>query len=397
MHVLYLTDDFPFPLTSGLLRHYYLIRELSSRHSVSLFSRVGPGFESSHTDALKSFTRRIQTFSTSQGGGAARSRLGQLLPFRASEVASGAMGRAIVELFHEDPFQVVVTVKRCAGAVSRSLPVPVVADICDAASMRIRRRLAYAPLVRTPRLLASYLRMRLLEWKTVRRSAHCIFISPRDRRALLGDRVERTSIIPNGVDTGYWKRSAPALGANLIVFTGAMDYPPNVDAALRLIESVFDRVRKVRADAKLCIVGRDPHPAILRAAEGHAGVEVTGFVEDVRPYLDRASVFCAPLRFGAGAQNKILEALAMEVPCVVSPLAAEGLRVKPGVEPPVFAEADEERMAQAIVRCLEQAASGKEAPAGAGRTFVEENFKWQRSGHILSLILEDLASRPNAP
>ncbi len=395
MHLLYLTDGFPFPLTTGLLRHYFLIRELSQRHRVTLFSWVAPSFRREHAEALAPFTARVETFPERRGRGQAVLRsLRRRLP---GSGGGGALGDAVRSLQSEDPFDAVVTVKRCARALDGiGKPVPVVADICDAASMRIRRSMAYSPLHRRAALAAAYLHMRLLERATIRRADHCLFISPRDREPLVGSRTQRTSIVPNGVDTVFWKRTSPGLGHRDIVLTGAMDYYPNVDAALRLISRIIGPVRRQRPGARLVVVGRDPAPSSVEQARGVEGVEVTGFVDDVRPYLDRAAVFCAPLRFGAGAQNKVLEALAMEVPCVVSPLAAEGLRTEEGELPPLEIAGDDRSTVRRLVRCLDQAAARGE-PERAGREFVERNFEWKKGAETLERVLEQLTATGGKP
>jgi len=113
-----------------------------------------------------------------------------------------------------------------------------------------------------------------------------------------------------------------------------MHYAPNVDAAFHLIRDVFPVVRVEIPDAQLHIVGRDPTPE-LRAAQNVPGVTIIGFVEDVRPWLEGATVFASPIRFGAGIQNKVLEAMAMELPVVASTVAADGLRTNEGTMPPV--------------------------------------------------------------
>ena len=181
--------------------------------------------------------------------------------------------------------------------------------------------------------------MRRIEARIVRRAAHVMFASERDRLLIMGAATTpEASIVPNGVDLAFWRRTALTLGRDRIVFTGAMHYPPNVDAALVLANQVLPLVRRRLPEVSLDIVGRDPAPALLAIAD-RPGVRVTGYVPDVRPYLDGASVFAAPLRFGAGIQNKLLEALAMEVPVVASTLAIDGLRV--GREAPPAAVADD--------------------------------------------------------
>jgi len=114
---------------------------------------------------------------------------------------------------------------------------------------------------------------------------------------------------------------------------------------------------------------------------------VTGYVDDVRPYLERATLFVAPLRFGAGVQNKLLEAMAMEVPVVVSPLAAEGLHAEDGGRPPVYIAETAPQLAQIICQQLVER-SKEPAPDAEARRFVETHFVWKRSGERVDRILK---------
>jgi glycosyltransferase involved in cell wall biosynthesis len=200
------------------------------------------------------------------------------------------------------------------------------------------------------------------------------------------------TVLPNGVDLGFWQRSAgSSLGSNEIVFTGAMDYPPNSDAALLLIREILPIVRESIPDAHLSIVGRDPIDKLVRAGSA-PGVTVTGLVADIRPYLEAAAVFAAPLRFGAGIQNKVLEALAMDVPTIASPNGAGGLVTADGVRPPltVTPASDPVRFAAVIVDRL-RAAAQDPTPPPDGRTFVERHFTWARSGDLLDGVLRTAA------
>jgi len=232
--------------------------------------------------------------------------------------------------------------------------------------------------------------MRRIEAGIVGRAAHVMFASERDRRLIL--RMAGTpasSIVPNGVDVEFWCRQAPTLGLDRIVFTGAMHYPPNVDAALVLADSVLPLVRRRIPEVCLDIVGRDPAPSLLALA-GRPGVRVTGYVPDVRPYLEAASVFAAPLRFGAGIQNKLLEALAMELPVVASTLAVDGLRAGEASPPAVVAD-DPATMADRIVETLETVRRDP-APNAAGRAYVESLFRWEESGRRLDAILRSVTA-----
>jgi sugar transferase (PEP-CTERM/EpsH1 system associated) len=139
------------------------------------------------------------------------------------------------------------------------------------------------------------------------------------------------SVVPMGVDTSYFA-AAPHLGgadAATLLFTGSLDYRPNVDAVRLCAEAILPRVRREVASARLLAVGHRPAAAARAAARRSDGaLEVIGSVPDMRPYFRSADVYLAPLRLGRGVQNKILEAMAMCVPVVASPLAVAGIEVE---------------------------------------------------------------------
>jgi glycosyltransferase involved in cell wall biosynthesis len=197
-----------------------------------------------------------------------------------------------------------------------------------------------------------------------------------------------TTVVPNGVDTAFWHRSTPSLGTDTIAFTGVMSYHPNDDAALRLVTEVMPRVWRSEPEVRCLVIGRDPTPALRAAAARDARVELTGFVDDVRPHLERASGFVAPLRFGAGIQNKLLEALAMELPVIASSLATAGLVVE-GAAPPVIV-ADEPATVAEQIGTLLAAVRADPRPRRDARTFVERAFSWEHSGQLLEDVLRSL-------
>jgi glycosyltransferase involved in cell wall biosynthesis len=199
-------------------------------------------------------------------------------------------------------------------------------------------------------------------------------------------------VIANGVDLDFWRRSTPELGLDTIILTGVMSYPPNTDAALQLIHEVLPRVKRSVPGAKLLIVGRNPSWRLERAAHG-PDVELTGYVADIRPYLERATVFAAPLRFGAGIQNKVLEAMAMELPAVVSPLVADGISSANGERAPLHIAAEPDQFAGLICHELELRRKSFVAQSDS-RRFVASHFQWGRSVDKLEEVLTSSVSGP---
>ena len=169
-----------------------------------------------------------------------------------------------------------------------------------------------------------------------------------------------------------------------------MHYPPNNDAALYLIAEILPLVKKAVPNLKTLIVGHSPSEKLIEAASQQDGVTVTGFVEDMRPYLEQATLFVAPLRFGSGIQNKVLEALAMELPIVGTSIAADGLYTASAKAPPVFVADTTEEFAQMLVKELTSRAQTS-APFTEGRAFVEQNFVWNSSIQKLEVILDEMS------
>jgi glycosyltransferase involved in cell wall biosynthesis len=163
-----------------------------------------------------------------------------------------------------------------------------------------------------------------------------------------------------------------------------MSYHPNAEAALFLLNSILPLVRKVCPQLEILIVGRDPSSELVKVAKRYSDVTVTGAVDDVRPYLERADVFVAALRSASGVQNKVLEALAMEVPVVTTPVVATGLRVD-GVEPQVVIGRTAEEIAACIVRLLGDSEE-RARLSTKGRRFVEAHCSWSRSADKLEKL-----------
>jgi glycosyltransferase involved in cell wall biosynthesis len=203
------------------------------------------------------------------------------------------------------------------------------------------------------------------------------------------DPARRVEVVPNGVDLERFRPlSSVRPEPGLLVFVGAMSFPPNVVAMQFFCTEVLPRVRAECADARLLIVGRDPADAVL-ALGTHAGVEVVGEVDDVGTYLARAAVFVAPILSGSGIKNKVLEAFAVSRPVVATSLAVEGLPVSDGREARVADGAD--AFARAIVDLLADPAAAERIGA-AGRGLVEDRYTWEACADRYRRLYEDLAA-----
>jgi polysaccharide biosynthesis protein PslH len=180
------------------------------------------------------------------------------------------------------------------------------------------------------------------------------------------------SLVGNGVDLDYFRSKGIAKRPGSIVFTGVMDYFPNIDAVVWFCDKVLPIVQQQIPEAALTICGSRPTAAVRRLAK-RRGVAVTGRVPDTRPYLDGAEVFVAPMRMARGIQNKLLEALAMGLPCVASEAAAAATNVPDGLG--ILAADDPDEFALHVVRLLRDGAF-RATMAGKARAAAELNYRW---------------------
>jgi glycosyltransferase involved in cell wall biosynthesis len=179
-----------------------------------------------------------------------------------------------------------------------------------------------------------------------------------------------------------------------VVFTGKMSYHANVTAALYLIRTIMPLVWAQRPQARAWIVGRDPPGSILRESAVNDRVCVTGAVPDVRPYLRRAMVAAAPVRYGAGIQNKVLEAMACGTPVVASPRGVSALAVEDGRH--VLVAETPEAFARAILSVLTNRPGCQHLPRQA-RRYVEVNHDWQEITERLESIYAEVVANRVAP
>jgi len=223
---------------------------------------------------------------------------------------------------------------------------------------------------------AQHRRMHRYEGRTLGRFDAVLAVSDADRQTftrLYPDAVRGpVHIVPTGVDTDFFKPSVSPARATQLVFTGSMDWLPNEDAMRYFCRSILPLVRAEEPEAGLSIVGRAPTPAVQSLA-AEPGVEVTGRVDDVRPFMEQAAVYIVPLRIGGGTRLKIFEAMAMGKAVVSTTVGAEGLPVVNGEH---LLLADEPRsFARAIVRLIRDQ-DQRERLGDAARRLVLARYDW---------------------
>jgi polysaccharide biosynthesis protein PslH len=229
-----------------------------------------------------------------------------------------------------------------------------------------------------PAAVYSYIQSRRIAWfeaQICQQADGVIAVSDEDADALRSFRPDRRiAVVPNGVisDDYGMSREQLELGKHVLVFTGKMDYRPNVDAVRWFTTDILPEVHKQIPDARLYVVGQKPHAKIEKLRDKH-NVSITGWVNDVRPFLHAAQVYIAPLRMGSGTRLKILEAMAAGCAVVATSPAAAGLQAD--AKNIMLIADDEESFCSAVVTLLRDA-DRRQALGSAAQTYVRQNYDW---------------------
>jgi sugar transferase (PEP-CTERM/EpsH1 system associated) len=381
VNILFLTPQLPHPPRQGTaIRNWGLIKSLSARHRISLLTFAS--VDEVITPELRTACQLIDTVSPPQR--TRWVRLAQLitspLPDLAHRLYSEEYALRLKNLLTANTYDAIfVEGLELANYLLASSQVAI--TIFDAHNCEtVLQRRAYETDIRNPRrwLAALYSsiqarRLARFEAAVCQWANYVTCVSNEDAAALktLAPDVEPV-VVPNGIFlSDYGFSPAPSSPAPQLVFTGKMDYRPNVDAVTWFADEILPHIQKTKPGTQFVIVGQKPVAAVQQLA-GRDGITVAGAVEDIRPYIINATVYVAPLRMGGGTRFKLLEAMALKTPIVSTRVGAEGFAVQDGQELRL-ADAPE-AFAGAVLRLLDDT-TRREALASAAYTFVKR-YDW---------------------
>jgi glycosyltransferase involved in cell wall biosynthesis len=206
--------------------------------------------------------------------------------------------------------------------------------------------------------------------------------------------LEKLTVIPTGVDVEYFQATPGEEAANSLVFTGSMDWLPNEDAIFYFADAILPLIKQECPDVSLQVVGRSPSLKLQALAELEKNIRLTGWVNDIRPFLVRGSVCIVPLRIGGGTRLKIFEAMAMGKAVVSTSVGAEGLAVRSG-ENILLADTPND-FAKSVASLLRDP-KRRQQLGTAARTLVQENYSWTRVAEDFASTLHDVMASPTLP
>lgn len=403
MKILVFYPYIPWPLNRGTYqRTFHLLRELAKNHEVDLLalSENGEGME--HKEIFKSFCRRVEfvSFQHPAWQKLFPTRLLNPLPPNIAHWSMPHVEQALDKMLASGNYDAVhscdIILAQYFMRKNQRLPLVIDRSRVDLQFQLMEHsRMNFSAKTKLLRC-EGYLKLWFYERAVARRAAMEIVCGP-DDEIFLRRYVKNTmpvSVLVNGVDLDYFRPEAsdePRSEKPTLIFCGAMDYNPNIDALRWYFQKIHEPLRKLVPDLEVLIVGKEPSTEIL-AFEKKPNVTVTGGVPDVRPYYRSAWLQIVPLRIGGGTRLKIVESLAMGTPVVSTTIGAQGLDLEHGKD---ILLAD---LAEDFVRETARALRDSELRhhlEDAGLNTARTRFSWKRLGRDLdSLYAECFSTKP---
>lgn len=377
----------PWPLDKGdKLRAYHLLKGLARNHEIYLFALHEGNDPRAGIEVLGEFCREVHI---ERLGKASRVRglsraLAKGWPLQAGYFHHPALvekWRAFLAAHR--PGQTFYQLIRSLPYLKAATDIPAVIDYQDAFSLSMARLAGESRPPKSWVWQREAEKVARFETEAQRLSRRQIIISEQDREKLPFEERHNVHVISNGIDLDIFKPREAEKDID-ILFAGNMSYRPNITAAKYLVEKIMPIVRELRPKLKIVLAGTRPAAEVRQLAGPN--VEVTGYVEDIAAWYARSRMLLAPMQTGAGLQNKILEAMAMELPAIVSEIAAKGLPEK--ARELVLVEKEPEDYAESVIELLNE--ENYAAMLGhQGRKYVLAHHNWAQISDAFEKIFTD--------
>lgn len=386
MKVFIILSRVPYPLEKGdKLRAFNQIKELSKNNQIYLVALNDIDSNKEAIAELLKYCKEITVFKLT--------KLTIVLnlirtlfdgkPFQVGYFYSKKAQKLIDSLIKKyQPNHIYCQLIRTAEYAKPYTNIPRTLDFMDIFSKGMERRKSTSSFYMKPILGIEYRRLLRYENRIFDYFTNKTIISDQDKNLLPHPNKEEIVVIPNGVDTTYFKPMESKKEFELL-FNGNMNYPPNVESVQYLVNKVMPIVWKKRPEVRLLISGANPNHAVMELKSNR--VVISGWMNDIRENFAKSKILVAPMQISIGLQNKLLEAMAMKLPCVTSTLANNALKAKPQ-EQILVADTPEE-YAQCVLTLL-----GDETLlnriAENGYQYALGNFNWQHTTQLLEKLFE---------
>lgn len=381
MKLFLITSRVPYPLEKGdKLRAFHFLRELSRNNELFLFCISGSSVDEKALHELQKFCKEVHVYKLPflfRFFSLFRSFF-QGKPFQVGWFYSASAASAIEShVARVQPDAFICQLVRTAEYLPQKYEGIKVIDYMDAFSVGMQRRYTQSGFPMSQVYRYEYEKLAAYEEAVMHRFQLHLIISDQDKRLMPKAMQPHLKVLRNGVDLAYYRYEDAQeymVRSEVLLFSGNMSYPPNIQAAHFLVEKILPLVHRDKPQTKLTLAGARPSASVKKMAGKN--VRVTGWINDLRHEYGQAKVFVAPMFSGTGMQNKLLEAMAMAVPCITTRMAAEAINGK-HMENIIIAD-DEKNFSEAIVYLLSHPEQAKNMGL-MGRKHVEESFSWQHN------------------
>jgi sugar transferase (PEP-CTERM/EpsH1 system associated) len=374
----------PFPLEKGdKLRAFNQIKELSVNHKIVLFALNDTKLDDNALSELKKYCVAITILPLTKPtiiANLARTFFSRL-PMQVGYFYFKKAQEKIDELIKKhQPDHIYCQLIRTAEYAKPYSSIPKTLDYMDVFSKGVERRISTDPVYMKPLLSMEYKRLLKYEYDVFSWFDNKTIISEQDKNLIPHPDKQQIKVIPNGVDTSYFKPIVRKKEYDLL-FNGNMNYPPNVESVEFLVNKIMPFVWNKLPNVKLLISGASPNSKVKELASEK--VIISGWVDDVRENYAKSKVLVAPMQISIGLQNKLLEAMAMQIPCITSSLANNALGAKHNDQ--IMVADQPQQYALQILELLKDETKAKQI-AMNGFYFATSNFNWQNTTDQLSRL-----------
>ena len=375
MDLIFITSRFPYPINKGdKLRAYYQIIDLAKNNRIHLISFSDKHVSESNIAKLEKYCASINVYKLGllkRGFNLLRTFFNNK-PFQVNYFYNKKYQKKIDNLINEiKPDHIFCQLIRTALYMKNQHYVPSTIDYMDALSKGIYRRINISNFWMKPILRMEYERLKNFENLAYEFFDNHLIISKADRNEIMHQKNNTIHVIPNGIDHQFYAKQELDKKFDL-VFIGNLSYVPNIEAANYIANELVPILIKDYPNLNVLIAGSDPTYRVKKLANKH--ITINGWVKDIRKAYCSGKIFIAPMKIGTGLQNKLLEAMSLEIPCITSDLANKSLKANPK-ENILIANSTEE-FATCIKQCLENEELRRKIGEG-GRKFIIKNYNWE--------------------
>ena len=392
MKFLFFANRVPYPPYRGdKLKIFNLARRLSKSHELHLLTFAQSQEDLTYKEELEKVFTKVHFIYLPKWRSAANclAALWDGTPLQVLYFRSAAMRQKLEEVLAADTFDAIhVQHLRMSPYLANHKELPRILDMPDAFSLYWERRMK-AQKNPFKKIFETIEQKRVLKYERIMHKYNMSLVCSAEDLAYLKEQhsISNINLLPNGVDLDTFKAGGHDYSHNhTLLFTGNMDYAPNVDAVQYFVEEVFPIIKQQHPQVKFIIAGQRPVKKVQDLATDD--IQVTGFIKDLAAVYNQASVVVAPLRFGAGTQNKVLEAMAMGVPVVCSNIGFKGLGIESGEG--AIMQTDPKLFAQSVIQLL-NSQQLREDVGAKGMQVMQSRFGWDSVARTLEGYLMQIA------